>query len=109
MAEDLPLELLEVGARIDSELLHQLLSRRAKRLQRLLLPARPIERKDVLSAEALAVRLRRDQLLGPGDQLLVPAGRKLGVVRELECLEAPVFELRRLRLGDRLAAEVGKR
>ena len=84
MAQNPALELLELRAGLDAELLDEQLPRRSARSECVRLPPRAIERERMLGAEALAVGLGGDQALELGHELVVPAERQLRVVEELE-------------------------
>ncbi|HEY3550283.1 MAG TPA: hypothetical protein VGK69_04450 [Gaiellaceae bacterium] len=109
VAQDPALELLQLRAGVDPELVDQQLPRRSARGQRVHLPAGAIQRERVLGAKPLAIRLGRDQPLELGHELVVAAERELGVVEELERAQAPFPELPGLRLVHRLPREVGER
>jgi hypothetical protein len=109
VTKDSPFEVLQVCARLDSELFDQGLARGAVGLERFLLPTAAVEREHVPSAEALAVRLLGDQSFELGQDLAVPTQRKLGLVQELERAKPAIVEPRPLGLGHRLAVQVGQR
>ena len=109
VAQDPALELLELRAGIDAELLEEQLPRGPARRERVHLPAGAVERERMLDAKALAVRLGGDQPLELRHELVVPAEGELSVVAKLERAQPPLLELRRLRLVDGLARKVGER
>ena len=84
MEQDPALELLELRAGVDAELFDEQLTGRPAGGERVGLPPRAVERKRVLRARVLAVRLGRDQPLQLGHELVVAAERELGVVEEVD-------------------------
>ena len=109
MAQDPALQLLELRAGIDSELLHEQLAGRPASGERVGLPPRAVERECVLRANVLPVRLGRDQPLELGHELVVAAKLELGVVEEFDGAKSMLLELSRLRLVDWLAGQISKR
>ena len=109
LAEDRGLELAELGARIDAELLDERLARGAVGGERVGLPSRAVEREHELRARALAQRLGSDERLELRDELGVAAERKIGLDPLLERDRAELLEPRDLGLGERLVEEVGER
>jgi hypothetical protein len=81
LAEDRLLELLERRARVDPELLDERSARVPVDLERLRLAARAVEREHELGAEALAERVRGDELLQLSDDFPVPAEGEIGLDR----------------------------
>src|SRR4051794_41816788 len=78
-------------------------------VERLLLPARAVEREDLLLSEALVERVLRDERLELREQRLVLAERKPGVGQELDGAEPELVEPRDCSAGDRLVREIGER
>ena len=68
--EDRPLELLKRRARVDSEPVDERPARVLVRLERLGLPAAPVQRRHQLAPESLAERFLRDERLELSDQLV---------------------------------------
>ena len=85
VAEDLVLELAELGPRIDPELLAEELPRRGERPQGVGLPARPVQREHQLRPEPLVEGVFGDQRLQLADEVLVEPERKVGIDPGLEC------------------------
>src|SRR4029079_10162836 len=102
MAEDRLLELLQRGAWMQAELLverpaHVLVSREC-----LGLAFGAIEGEHLLSAQALAQRMRRDQRLALSDELRATSAQEVGVDAVLQRGELKLLEMGRLGRGDRL-------
>ena len=108
LAQHLPLELLQLGAGVDAQLLDECVARSPVGLERVSLTAGPVEREHVLVAEPFAEWVRGDEPFELGDELVVPSERELGVVQQLERTQTPVLEPCCLRLRNRLAAEIGE-
>jgi hypothetical protein len=106
VAEDRALKLLELCAGIDTQLLDEHVPCGAIGLERLLLPAGPVESEHLLGPEALAVRLLRDQAFELRQELVVPAERQLRIVQQLPDVQPPFLESRRLGRGHGLTAQV---
>ena len=109
LAEDRGLELAELRAGIDAELLDEGLARGAVGGERVRLAARAVEREHELRARALAQRLGLDERLELGDELGVTAEREVGVDALLDDDGSQLLEARDLRLRERLVDEVGER
>ena len=109
LAEDRPLELAQRGAGLDAELLDEGRTSLAVGVERLCLPARPVERDQSLFAEALAVGLLGDQLLEVREQLDVLSEGELGVDQQLVRLQPQLVEPRSFGGSHRFLAEVGER
>ncbi len=109
MAEDRRLELLELTAGLDTELLDEHTTRVCVDLERLGLPSRAIEREHQLCSHPLTQRL------APRDRAQL--GDELRMVAELEVRRDPILERSRpnllepadLIVGERLVAQVGER
>ena len=84
LAEDRGLELAELGAGIDAELLDERLARGAVGGERVGLAARAVEREHELRARPFAQRLGGDERLELGDELGVAPERKVGLDPLLE-------------------------
>ena len=85
LLKDRPLQLLERRARIDPELVDEGLARVLVGVQRLCLPAGPVQRRHQIPPEPLAERVLGDQCLELSDQLVVAPEREVGVDPELDC------------------------
>ena len=109
LAQDRGLELAELGAGVDAELLDERLARGAVGGERVGLAARAVEREHELRARALAQRLGGDQRLELGDELGVAPEREIRLDPLLERDGAQLLEPRDLGLGERLVEEVGER
>ena len=109
LAEDRGLELAELGAGVDAELLDEGLTRGAVRGERVGLPARAVEREHELRARALAERLGLDERLELGHELGVSAEREVRLDALLDRNRAELLEPRDLGLRERLVDEVGER
>ena len=107
--EDLPLQGLQLGARLDPELVHEPAPRRAVGLERVGLAAAAVERDEQLALEPLPERVRGDQRLELGQDVLVAAEREVGLDPILERGEPQVLEPPDLVLRERLVREVGER
>ena len=108
LAENGPLELAQLGARIDAQLLGERLARPLERGECICLPAGAIEREHELRPQTLPVRMLGDQLLELRNETVVIAERKLRVDPEL-VRRVPAFA-EDCTLGfERLEREVGQR
>ena len=108
LAEDRLLELLEAGARLDSELVEEGGARRPVRVERLGLATRAVEREHQLRAERLAQRVLGDERLQLRHELGRAAGREVGLDplldrRDVLLLEPGGLE-RELAVAERVAA-----
>ena len=109
LAQDRAVQLLERGARIDSELLRQSAARVLIRRERFGLPARAVEREHQLAARPLAQRLLLDQRLELADHLGVPAELEIGLDPIFERGKPQLRQPPDLGLGERLELELGER
>ena len=109
LGQDRPLDSPQRRARLEAQLLHQRVARRAKGLERVSLTAGAIQREHQLAAQPLAERMSRDEVLQLGHQPNVPPERQVSVDSQLNRLEPELLEPGHLRLGERLIREVGKR
>ena len=109
LPQDRAVQLLERRARLDPELVDERAPRVLVHLERLGLPARPVEREHQLAAEPLAQRMLRDERLELADELGVAPELELGVDPLLERRQPQLLEPRDLRLRERLEREVGER
>ena len=109
MHEDPPLQLAELLARLEPELLDERRARIAIRLERLRLAARAIQRQHQLTREALAQRMRPDRRRELTDEVGVPAVGELALEPTFQGGQAQLLEARDLALGEVLEREVGER
>jgi hypothetical protein len=87
VVEDLPLEALQLLARLDPDLVERR-AQAAVHVERLALPPRAVEREHELRPQALAMRMRGDQRLQLAGHLGVTSELEVGVDSDLECGEA---------------------
>ncbi len=106
LAEDRGLELAELRAGVDAELLDERLARAAVGGERVRLPAGAVEREHQLRARPLAQGLRRDERLELRDELRMAPEREIGVDPLLERDRAELLEPGDLGLRERLVEEV---
>ncbi len=109
LAEDGALEALEGGARLDPELLDEQLPRLLVDGERFGLAPVAVEGEHELAAEALAVRVLRDEGLELGDEVAAVPEGEVGVDPLLEGGQSQLLEAGDLRLCERLVGEVGER
>ena len=109
MIQDLSLETLECGARIDPELVDEPCAGLLEGLKRVGLPSGAVEREHQLSAHSLAERVIDDEALELGDDLRVPAELELSVDLLLDHRESELFEPHSLRGRKLLIAKVRQR
>ena len=109
LGEDLLLQALELGARLDPDLLDQRRARLVVGLERLRLAPGAIEGEHALRVQALSQRLLGDQGLEPGDHLGVAPGGELGFDRQLDGPHVKLLEATDLWGGERLGGDVGER
>ena len=107
--EDRPLELLQLDARLEPELVVQERPRLPVDLEPLGLPAAPVEREHQLRAEALAVRMLGGERLELRDERELAAERELGVDPLLDRRQTQLLEALHLDARERLELEVGER
>ena len=79
MAEDLGLELAQLGARLDAELVDEAGAGSLIHVQSLRLPARTVQRDHELSQEALAQRVLGDEPLELSDDVAVAPELEVGL------------------------------
>ena len=106
LAQDRRLELAELVAWIDAELVDEDLTRSAVCRERVGLPPRPIESEHQLCARTLSERLRLDERFELRDELGVTTQGEVGVDALLEHDRAELLESRDLVLRERLVEEV---
>ncbi len=109
LPQDRGLELAQLRAGVDAELLDERLAGGAVGGERVRLPAGAVEREHELSARALAERLRLDERLELGDELCMPAEREIRLDPLLDGDRAQLLEPRDLGLRERLVQEVRER
>ena len=109
LPEDALLEVTELTARLDPQLFHQRAARVGVGVERLRLPARPVERQHQLRAKALPQRVPLDQLLELADHGAVLTGRERVVDGELARPQPELLEAADLGSGERLVREVVER
>ncbi len=107
--EDLIVEALQLGARLDPDLVHEPGARRPVGGERIGLPAGAVEREHVLRVQVLAERLRRHEPLELADHLGMPPRLHVGVDRHLGSPLAQRVEAPDLRGRERLVRHVGER
>ncbi len=108
LAQDRRLELLQLGARVEAELLDEGLARIAVRRERIGLAPGAVEREHELPARPLAQGLRLDERLELGDELGVAREREVGVDPLFEGDRPQLLEPGDLGLRERLVEEVGE-
>ena len=84
MPQNRALELGQRGARLEPQLVGELLPRGAEDVQRVGLPTRPVERQHQLTMERLTERMLRDERLELRHEILVPAEREARFDVELQ-------------------------
>jgi hypothetical protein len=109
LREDLLLELLQGGARLDPELVDEPPAALLEDVERLGLTARAVERQHQLCAAPLAVRLGPNQRLEFCDGLGVPPEREVDFDPLLHRLGAELLEAGDLVLGVGVVGELGER
>ena len=108
MGEDRPLELAQLVAGLDAELLHQLPARLPVDGESVRLAAALVEGLHQQRLRPLAQRVRRHQSLQLGDQLGVEAGGEVGLDPLLEGGDAELVQAHRLGVRERLVREIGE-
>jgi hypothetical protein len=107
--EDPLVEVLQLAAGVDTQLLAQRAPQDAKRVQRLGLPAIPVACQHELSPSAFAQRVTGDHGLQLPHQVVVAAQCQLGVGQVLARGLAQLLQAGGLRLGERLVRELRQR
>ena len=107
--EDGSLKRLQLGARLEAQLVHEGSPRLTVSLQRLGLATRAIEREHELTPRALPQRLLRDERSRVADDLVVVTRGKLEVDAILDRRGSRLLQAADLRLGDRFQRHVGQR
>ena len=106
LLEDCLLQLLQLAAGFDAELLHEGLASLLIGRERLSLAARAIEREDQAGSRTLAHGLLRDQVLKLGYQLRVAAELEIGGDTVLVGGRAQFLEAEEVALAERLVGEI---
>ena len=107
--EDRLVEVVQLGARLDPELLDEDLAGVPVGLQRVGLAAAAIQREHQLRVQALAPRVLAGQLLELGDQLGVAPGRQVGLDAQLQRRELQLLQPRDLGRRERRRGELRQR
>ena len=102
MLQHPPLEHLEPGRRLDTELVVEHAAKRLVALQRLYVASGPVEREHQLSAQTLAVRVAPDERVELADELGVLPERKVRLDSLFQTGELQFFEPRRFMLREGL-------
>ena len=108
MAEDLRLELPELGAGLDPELLDEARAGVLVRLESLCLASRALEREHQLAPERLAQRMLADERLELADDVAVPSQLEIRVDPLADGDEPQLVEATDLRLREVLEGELGQ-
>ena len=109
MRQDRALELLELTAWLEAQLVDHRLADPPVALEGVGLPSRPIEREHELTLESLSVGVLPAERLQLADQLGVVAEREVGVDPVLKYGEPRLLEPPDLDLREGLIGEVSKR
>ena len=109
MGEDRLVELVQLGAGLDPELLDEHLARVAVGLQRVGLAAAAVQREHQLRVQPLAPRVLAGELLELADQLGVAPGGQVGLDAHLHGREALLLQPRDLGRRERRRGELGQR
>ena len=107
--EDRLLELAQLGAGLDPELVGERPVRGAIALHRFGLSAGAVEGEHALGVEALVGGVLSDQPVEAADRLSVSSRRELGVDRELDRAQVKLLEPADLGAGERLLGDVRER
>ena len=108
VAEDRGLELHELRARIDAELVDERSPCVPVCGERIRLTPAPVQGEHLQPAQPLAVAILARQRLELADQLRVPSQRQVGVDALLQRGEPPLLQTRRLPLGEGCVGDVRK-
>jgi len=107
VVEDPPLELPQLVARLESEIVDEQLPALPVDGQRICLPPRSIEREHELGPGPLAQRMGRDDWFELRDRLPVPAELELAVDPLLDRRQPQLLEPFALVAGERLELDAG--
>lgn len=103
------MELAYLSARLDPKLVDERPARRLVGIQRLRLPAAPVEGEHQLPAQALTQRMLRHERLQLPCQLGIPTRVQILLDPLLEAGEVEILQTRDLGLGETAVGEVGER
>ena len=103
------MQLAQSRAGLDAEAVDEGRARRLVRLERLGLPARPVQREHHLGAEVLTERMHAHERLQLADHLRVPSVCEVELDPLLHAGEAKLLEAGDLGLGEALVGEVRQR
>ena len=92
LLKDALCEVLQLRARVQPELIRQLLAGTRIRVERVRLPARAVEGDHQLAAEALPERVGEGQRFEFGDEVAVPARRQFGGAEHLQRSQAYLLQ-----------------
>ena len=109
LREDLLVQPPERGAGLDAEPVDEGRACRLVRLERLGLPARPVQGEHQLGTEVLAERVQADERLELADQLRVASVREIELDPLLDARQAKLLQTGDLGLGEALVGEVRQR
>jgi hypothetical protein len=109
VAQDLRLQLLQLRAGLDPELLDEAHPRRLVGVERLRLPAGAVEREHQQAPEGLAQRVLADERVELADDVAVAAELEVGVDPLLERNKAQLLQPVRVRLRPCVEGELGER
>jgi hypothetical protein len=109
VGEDRLVQVVQLSARLDPELLDEDLPRVTVRLQRVGLAAASIQREHPLRVQSLTPRALGGELLELADQFGVAPRSKVGIDAHLKRREMLFFSARDLRRRERCGREVGER
>ena len=109
LPEDRRVQLLQLAARLDAELLDEHAACVLVGIERLGLPARPVQREHQLAPEPLAQRVLFDESLELPDESEMARGVEVGLDPLLQRREPELFEPGDLRLRERLVRELRER
>ena len=109
MDQDRALELLQRSTRLEAQLVAESLASVPKRLQCIGLAPRSVEREHELASQPLLIRVRVDQRLQLGDELMRAAECELCVDAVHDGVQAQLLEPPDLRLREVELREVGQR
>ena len=109
VAEDRRLELHELRARIDAELVDERSPRVPVCGERIRLTAAPVQGEHLQPAQPLAVAMLARERFELADQLRVPSQRQVGLDALLQRGEPPLLQTRRLPLGEGRVGDVRER
>jgi hypothetical protein len=109
VGEDRLVEVMELGARLDPELLDEHLARMAVGLECVGLAAASVQREHQLSVEALAPRVGTRELLKLADQLRVAPRGEVGLDADLHRREVLLLQARDLSRRKRRGGEFRQR